>query len=344
MTKHYLGITAILALGLVVGCGDKEPEETGLEETGLEDTGDTDTTIEDTEFELLAAYLADNDLDLPTLLDEWVLDAQAVFDAGLESWFIIDTRTSDKDENGVTDYEDGHIPGAHMVSLADVVSYEAANNTDGLPVLVYCYTGQSAGHAVMALRLNDVDATSLKWGFSAWHSDFDLWTPNSGNAALDYPDGWSNDAAPDTPSFDTLPEIATGETDGAAIVTAQLDGRVLDEMNKIAAGDVLGAPDDYHVINFWSADDYDYYGHITGAYQVTPTDGINLDTLSMLPTDETIAIYCWSGQTSSMVAAWLQLLGYDAQSLAFGANTMILDSLEQKTFPGAMDFDYETGA
>ena len=98
------------------------------------------------------------------------------------NYFIIDIRKGDKYAPNVNDYEEGHISGAHSVALADVLTYEAANNTDNLPVLVVCYTGQTAGHAVMALRLNEIEAYSLKWGMSGWHTDFDVWTANLGDA------------------------------------------------------------------------------------------------------------------------------------------------------------------
>jgi rhodanese-related sulfurtransferase len=50
------------------------------------------------------------------------------------------------------------------------------------PILVVCYTGQSAGHAVVALRLSGYsDAKVLKWGMSGWRSDLaGPWEGNSG--------------------------------------------------------------------------------------------------------------------------------------------------------------------
>ena len=341
MTRLPLVLLLGLSLSLPA-CPTKDTGETGLEgDTDTDTATDTDTDVQ-TEFEVLSAHMADNDLDLPALLDAWIVGAQDLIDAGVESYFIMDIRTADKYVEGVVDFEEGHIPGAHSVALADVVSYEAANNTDGLPVVVYCYTGHDAGHATMALRLAGVEAQSLKWGMSGWHSDFDLWTGHIATAALDYPDGWSEDAAPALPSFEDVPEIATGEETGPGMLSSQIDGAVLDGLNGITAAEVLSDPGDYFVINYWALEDYDNYGHIAGAYQVTPGE-LGLDSLAILDPAETIVIYCWTGQTGSMVAAWLNILGYDAVDLKFGANAMIYEDLESHTWSAALDADYDTG-
>ena len=62
--------------------------------------------------------------------------------------------------------------------------------------------------------------------------------------------------------------------------------------------------------------------------------------------DETVVVYCYSGQTSAYVTAYLKVLGYDAKSLKFGANTMIWNRIPAGKFVTAsavMDYDYVTG-
>ena len=47
------------------------------------------------------------------------------------------------------------------------------------PILVVCYTGQTACYATSLLRLYGYEDTqALKWGMSGWDSQFDKWTPN----------------------------------------------------------------------------------------------------------------------------------------------------------------------
>ena len=70
--------------------------------------------------------------------------------------------------------------------------------------------------------------------------------------------------------------------------------------------------------------------------------GVDLTTL---PTDKTLAVYCWTGQTSAFLTAYLRILGYDAKSLLFGANGMIYDDLEAHKWSDSqiMEYDYVTG-
>ena len=350
MTRFLL-ITSLLSLTLAVACGDKDdtapPEgdtdtdtdaDTDSDTDADADTDtDTDTDVVD-EFETLTTYMGDSDLDLPTMLTDWILGGQDVFDGGVENWFIVDLRTSDKDGNGVVDFDDGHIEGAHMVEMADMADYVATNNTEGLQVLVVCWTGTSAAQSTMALRLLGHDAVSLKWGMSGWHSDFDKWSAAIGDAALDY-DSWTMDTTP--PPFDSFdaPMIETGETEGDAIMAAQLDARVWDGTNKVLAADVLAAPEDYQIFNYWGVEDWELYGHIDGAYQITPGE-IGLDTLDIFDPGATIVIYCWTGQTAAMFSGWLQALGYDANTLLYSSNAMIYSSLEGHKWSSAADLPY----
>ena len=44
-------------------------------------------------------------------------------------------------------------------------------------------------------------------------------------------------------------------------------------------------------------------------------------------TDKPIVVYCYTGQTSGFVTAYLNVLGYDVKSLLFGTNGMIYNSM-----------------
>jgi rhodanese-related sulfurtransferase len=271
-------------------------------------------------------------------MGSWTIMPQDLFDAGTGNHFLIDIRSS-------ANYDLGYIDGVHHVALADVVSYEAANNTANDPVVVICDTGQVAGHAVMALRLSGVStAKVLKWGMCGWHSDFGQWTANIDNLRLDYPAGWTTgDDPPTLPSL-ADPDPGTGLSDGAAILAYQIDNAILDGFNGVNAADVLDDYGDYHTINYWKETDWDTYGHITDAYLIDPDD-LAIDLLAALDPTGVNVVYCWSGQTSSMVTAWLSLFGYDARSLKYGVNAITYDDLTGHNWTASMaaDLPYVTG-
>ena len=67
------------------------------------------------------------------------------------------------------DYQAGHVPGAVNIGAGALFSEE---NLAKLPpdkqIVVYCYTGQTAGQVVAALNMLGYDAYSLKFGVASW--------------------------------------------------------------------------------------------------------------------------------------------------------------------------------
>ena len=65
--------------------------------------------------------------------------------------------------------------------------------------------------------------------------------------------------------------------------------------------------------------------------------------LNLLPTDKTIVVYCYTGQTSNQVMTYLRMLGYDAASLSYGVNGFAYHALDAIGYqyvapaPGAYD-------
>ncbi|MFO8102052.1 MAG: rhodanese-like domain-containing protein [Dehalococcoidia bacterium] len=80
-----------------------------------------------------------------------------------EAPFIVSVRKPDA-------YAAGHIPGAINIGWGAL-----ADNLDKLPpdepIVVYCYTGQSAAQATAMLQMLGYDAQSLKFGMCSWTQD-----------------------------------------------------------------------------------------------------------------------------------------------------------------------------
>ena len=110
---------------------------------------------------------------------------------------------------------------------------------------------------------------------------------------------------------------------------------------------VTNGLDNYFVVNYFGQADYEgtggagVPGHIPGAYQFTPYQSLGMDgLLANLPTDMPIVVYCWTGQHSSQVTAYLNMLGYDAYSLKFGSNGLFHGSLTAHGWSAAQTHEY----
>lgn len=314
MKTRLPALTLALALTfMVAGCGDDDNPSSSSSET----------------YENLTTYMADSELDLPNVLSSWIIGASSVVD-NEASYYIIDIRSA-------TDYASGHIEGAVNSTLGNVL--ETAASSGGKPILVACYTGQSAGHAVVALRLSGYpDAKVLKFGMSSWSSDFDKWSPNTANAGVGNPN-WTTAAVAAAKTFG-VPDISSSSSNGAEILQERVAAMLAGGFKGVAASAVLDDPDSYFINNYWSQVDVDHYGHIDGAYRIMENLSVTAGGFESLDPDETIVTYCWTGQTSSMITAYLTVLGYDAVSLKFGSNAMIYDNLEGHKWTVPADYTY----
>jgi len=282
-------------------------------------------------FETLTNYLVENNMDISDILASWIVPAENVVDHESD-YYIIDIR-------GVDDYNTGHITGAVNSTLGNILT--TAEGSDGKPILVVCYTGQGAGHGVCALRLSGYpDAQVLKWGMSGWNGAFDGWTDNVGNAAVGNANWTTTNSIVSVEDFDSPELVVTAdEEDGAAILTERVAAMLAGGFKGITNASVLENPSGYFINNYWSSDDVDIYGNIVGAYRVNPLTIAGEEIYNLDPS-KTVVTYCWTGQTSSVVTAYLTVLGYDAKSLKFGANGMIYENLLTHKWSASPDYGY----
>lgn len=250
--------------------------------------------------------------------------------------YIVDIRSADS-------YAEGHIDGAVNVAAAEVRDHLDAAELSGYDeISIVCYTGQVSGWLTCLLRLAGYDNVySMKFGMSAWHSDFDKWSAIVSNMFASL---YTNDQVSKGPAGD-LPVIYTGQTTPEKIFEARLETVLAEGFSSVAisVADVYANLDNYYIINYWSEADYLEMGHIEGAMQYTPKASMALDMdLKTLPTDKTIAVYGYTGQMSASLVAYLRILGYDAKSIKFGANAMIYDEMTKSKWNSSaiMEYDY----
>lgn len=271
-------------------------------------------------FEVMTDYMMDNELDLTNILSgpggevKFVAGAPAAadLDAFLNKYSILDIRSLEA-------FNTSHIEGAKHVAFGDILT-EADNASK--QVLIVCYTGQTACYATSLLRMaGHSNAQALKWGMSGWNTETaGSWYSNTGDEAKGHTN-WAAHNAPDALTFDD-PVLDIYSTDGAEILRQRVEA-VIEGGFKTAKGtDVLNNPDNYFINNYFSDTDYGNFGHINDAFRVKEELKLDGDGYKGLDSDANAKVitYCYTGQTSAVITAWLQVLGYDAYSMTFGMN------------------------
>ncbi|MFO7444746.1 MAG: rhodanese-like domain-containing protein [Ignavibacteriaceae bacterium] len=235
------------------------------------------------------------------------------------------------DIRSATDFADkGHIEGAVNVEFKDLLTYYKANNLQSkTKVIIACYSGQTAGYAVGLLRLLGYsNVTDLKWGMTSWNSACDSWSSKTANSRATQ---FVTTATPKN-AAGSLPTLSTGKSTPQEI----LEARVQELLNigfsndtKVSVDAVFQNLNNYYMMNYWPVDHYNT-GHIPGAVQYEAADLKFSTNLKTLPADKPVVVYCYTGQTSAHLIAYLRVMGYDGRTLLYGCNAMIYDSM-----PGA---------
>ena len=272
-------------------------------------------------FTLMKDYMVANQLDINNIIAgpgdvvKFVVGApaDADLDAFLAKYYILDIRSGDA-------FASGHIQGAKNIEFKNILT--EAQNSGGKPILMVCYTGQTACYATSLLRLYGFDDTqALKWGMSGWNpATAGSWNSNIGNPA-EGNTNWTYSSAPANEIFKD-PSISSLSQDGFEILQKRVEEVVAAGFKTATNGDVLASPSNYFVNNYFNTTDYAAFGHISNAYRVTEELLlVGNGYLAMDPdVNAKIVSYCYTGQTSAVLTAWLNVLGYDAYSLSFGMN------------------------
>ena len=268
-------------------------------------TGCKDTSVSETgNYQVLTDYLKSSNLDIGTISNGFVMAAPA--DGNVSAKWVMDIRSA-------ADFATAHIANAHNVAFKDILTAAA---TVDKPILVVCYTGQTACYATSLLRLYGYgDAQALKWGMSGWNAQFDKWTANCKD--LTTSTNWTTDAT--AAGTFSSPDWTSNTLDCAALLKERVEAVVAAGFKTVTNADVLANPASYYVNNYFSEAHYTGFGHVKGAVRVNP---FTIDECSKLNPGAKVVTYCYTGQTSAVVTAYLNVLGFEAYSLTFGVNGM----------------------
>jgi rhodanese-related sulfurtransferase len=260
----------------------------------------------------LTEYLVAQDMDINKILEGFVM--MPPDDGNVSDRHVIDIRSAD-------DFGAGHIEGAVNVPLSNILT-EAANATK--PILVACYTGQTATYAVSLLRLSGyADAKALKWGMSSWHTDFANnakgWNGKTGDIAEGHAN-WTYNVAPANLTYNA-PTFTSTSTDPAEILNARIQTVIADGFKTVTPDDVLANPGDFFINNYFSEADYLGFGHINGAKRIQPML-VGEGQVNYNDASTKVVTYCYTGQTSAAITSYMRVIGYDAYSMVFGMNKL----------------------
>lgn len=289
----YTLLLAFVASFTFTGCKYEETECTGTEPDA---------------YATLTTYLKSIDMDIDHVIKNADDQKFVMFpaDGNLSGKYIIDIRSGEA-------FGSGHISGAHNIGFTSILD-EAAKADK--PIVVVCFTGQTACYATSLLRLYGYeDAQALKWGMSGWNGDFDSWTGKVGDVKDSNPANWTTSTA--TPGSFESPFISTSSTNGADILQERVEAVIAAGFKTASNADVMANPGNYYVNNYFSEADHVGFGHVKGAYRILP---LLIDDCAKLDPSAKVVTYCYTGQTSAVLTAYLNVLGFDAYSLTFGIN------------------------
>jgi rhodanese-related sulfurtransferase len=279
------------------------------------------------EFRILVTFLEENGNFINSTAVPAMINTSEVHEnMNNKKYLIIDIRKA-------PDFEAGHIENAINIPAKNMISY-FENDIDPSTyekIAMVCYSGQSASFTTGVMRLLGYDNVyAMKYGMSSWSKDLaeNIWSKHISNDFVGKLETKENLK----PSKGAHPTIKTGETDPYKILKerAQL---ALDTPYKsllVKAPELFENPSNYFTVNYWPKEKYDI-GHVPGAYQYTPKKSLSTNTeLYTLPIDKEIVTYCYTGQHAAFVTAYLNILGYDAKALAYGANSFMNEILKEK--------------
>lgn len=313
-----LFLVIILSTMLVFNTGCKKDEENPVDPT---------PQVNETEI-LLKHFEETNDYihNFPSFVVS-AADVRTMQLSNPSKQLLIDLRTS-------ADFTAGRIAGAVNVPFNNLYDYmKNVNPANYDRIVLICYSGQTSAYATSLVRAmggfgNKV--VSLKWGMSSWDSVFaqNYWLAKRSNILADQ---FVKTPSPAKNPKGDLPKLNTGKKTAPEILEARIRALLAEgyPAATISENTLYSNLSNYYIINYWPTNLYMNVGHIEGAVHYEMASGVqpfkSNNDLKTLPTNKTTVMYCYTGQTSSYIGAYLRLLGYDVKSLTYGANSMVYD-------------------
>jgi rhodanese-related sulfurtransferase len=260
----------------------------------------------------------------------------------LNDYLIIDTRTN-------SEYIAGHIPGAVNIQNDSLITFlNSIEASTYAKVILVSKDGQASSYYTCLLRLYGITNTySLLFGMTQWNLAFSgAWSNNIDDSPVTQYfnfDTYTNDSLSNLPTInfsnsnksfenkvkDRIDEIIkVGFINGESYVSIYplellFNGEPASDFYIIC----------YGILPFYHQNPFDplAVGHFPNAVSFVPGKNLkSTDNLQLLPNENKIVVYSYSGQLSAFVVAYLRLLGYDAKSLLYGGNMLFYTYMVDK--------------
>jgi rhodanese-related sulfurtransferase len=308
-------LAVVLGMLIFASCGSKNDETT--------------TQSVENESQILLEYLTQNGDYINGPDAPAIITAEAAFALQEKNTLFVDLREKEQ-------FDLAHISGAVNVEPAGVLEYftNAIDAPSFDNIVFVCNRGQLSAYVTGIMRLLGYDNTySFRFGLSGWNLDFakNGWELAVGNALESDLETSSNPKLPET----SLPTINTGKSNGYEIAKARA-GELLKQSSEkflVDYKEVTANPEKYYLVSYWPDDAFIGFGHLKGSVQYLPKKSLKPEAgLLTLPTEKPVVVYCYTGHHSAHATAFLQMLGYNAYSLLYGANSFAHNKMQHAGF------------
>lgn len=249
-----------------------------------------------------------------------IIDPEVVYGMRNENILIIDLRSAE-------DYRNGHIEHAVNLNQSQVLDFfkNQIDPTAFTSIFFVCNNGNLSGYVTGIMRLLGYNNTfAIRFGLCAWDKEIaeKYWLANTSSHLVGKLEHQGNPRA----KAGDYPAINVEGSTGFGIAWERAETLLNEKVSDftITLDQMEGNYDSFYTMCYWPEDKYLNNGHLPGAIQYTPKKSLSRASyLNTVPPDKPGVVYCYSGQHSTFVAAYLRMLGYDSKSLAYGANGFI---------------------
>lgn len=329
MKNILFGFIVLLSLAIIQGCG-KSDENLLVKTLNVDSLVQKDSNLSLAEFIYKSGDFITKK-DFPPLIHA----TDILYNKS--NFLLIDIRS-------VSEYEKGHIEGSYNVDRKEILNFlkTKVNTAEYEKIVIIDDFGPTGVYVATLLRFMGYNNSfGLKFGIATWNKQF------SENIAKNLSNKFASQI--DTvglarPKFGALPLLQ--QKPFMDLLNEQVKKNIErpDSQIFISADDVFKEPSKYFLLSYWTEAKF-VKGHIPGSIRYDIRTDLSYSmNLKTLPINKKIVVYCNTGHQAIALIAYLRLLGYDAVSILYGANSfMNVDFTKNFEDAGITDVSTLTG-